>query len=93
MTDSTLVSRLLDLGSDPWPPDTGLSSEGHAGDALVSAVESLQYGFPQTDWNDNPTFEERHTINLTEVISVVIIFSQLQPQQLSVRRKPITDLI
>ena len=67
MTDSTLVSRLLDLWSDPWPPDTGLSSEGHAGDALVSTVESLQYSFPQTDWNNNQAFEERHTINLTEV--------------------------
>ena len=63
MADSTLVSRLLDLWSDSWPPDTGLSSEGHAGDALVSTMESLQYGFPQTDWNDNPAFEERHTWN------------------------------
>ena len=93
MADSTLVSRLLDLRSDPWPPDTRLSSESHARDALVSTVESLEHRLPQTDWYHDPALEERHTINLTEVISVMIVFPQLQPQQLSVLRKPITDLI
>ena len=93
MADSTLVSRLLDLRSDPWPPDTRLSSESHARDALVSTVESLEHRLPQTDWYHDPALEERHTINLTEVISVVEIFPQLQPQQLSIRRKPISDLI
>ena len=82
------MAEILNVSSDPRPPDTGSSSEGHAGNSPIAAVKSLQDLGPEAGWDDYPFLVEDDRSLCCEVMPGWEEWPQIRWPLLSVLWRP-----